>query len=737
MKLLSPLFLTLFINVASSLPPLEDVRAQLSSPDLAIRKQITHELWEAQNEGIDLLKILASDENPEISTRAKLILQNLKFGISPDTSGDLLKRIKKVEEAPPNQRIARLTELLQNKRGLIPALNLLNRWLTHQKSGYQKELTLITHSIFEQRSQWKVVFQMPLSPVTRAALITEIIRQDTPMKNSMVALLAIKNTALVHANLKHFTVKLKDTTPFTLARAAILAGDNALALEILSSEIPHDDDLQFTRAYAFLEHLHGRRPGAYKGLKQVELAVFRARLKGNTKEILRLNDNLGDNHFLRYENLLLANQLTLPSDSDFSTEEALSALHQHFNTPSSTPDVEALSANTLLAWPTLARTLVLIDRPLEAAELLLANSEPRPAINILWRTGHREKALAIAEKQISSSDFRERQKTSLLLAKLYHHDQDHEKARLSFSPLLKSSTEIAPYFKAVVDLGQKLYPRKTLLKMMPSIRNERSYRRRASLASLLPYPKHVCDYWYQHFLEQDPEDSPLNIINKLDTFLKENQNEARKIISLELQKSQKKQKNSNAEPDEALYENALYLKIPEALELAEKKAWRELSVEALLQITSDSDWPLPIRLKALESALTIEPTNLPARYYDHQLNQNLTPLTLEKLTLADPNLALICHRISHLPEPQKQKQLSTAISVSSLKKAATIRAHAELALSSYQQKSPQTAAHHMHLAFCGETAAGIHPPTDISKTLSYLNLYHQARAAQQTDEKRK
>lgn len=729
MKLLFSLILTLLINLAFSLPPIEDVRAQLSSPDLAVRKQITNKLWEAQHESIDLLKTLTSDENPEISIRAKLILQNLKFGISPDTSGDLLKRVKKVEEAAPNQRFARLTELLQDESGLIPALKLLDRWLSHQKLAYQKELTLITESIFEQRSQWKVVFQIPLSPVTRAALITEIIRQDIPMKESMVALLAVKNTALVYANLKHFATELKDTIPLTLARTAILADDTELALEILASEIPQDEDLQFTRAYAFLEHLHGARPGAYKGLKQAELAVFRARLKGDPKEILRLNDNLGDNHFLRYENLLHANQLTLPSDSNFTTNKALSALHQHFGTPSSTPDIEALSANILLGWPTLARTLVLIDSPLEAAELLLSNSKPRPAVNILWQTGHREKALAIAEKQIASKDFRESRKMSLLLAKLYHHDQEHEKARLSFAPLLNASTETAYYFNAAVDLAQKLYPRKTLLEMMPSIGNEKSYQRRASLAALLPYPKDVSDYWYQHFLEHEPEDSPLNIINKLETFLKENQNEARKIISSALAKDHK------TDFDEALYENALYLKIPKALELAEQKAWREPSIEDLLQITSDPDWPLPIRLKALKSALTIEPTNISARYYDHQLNQNLTPLILEKLTLADPYLALTSHHISHLPEPQKQ--LHTAISVSSLKEAATIRAQAQLALSSYQQKSPQATIHHMHLAFCGETAAGIYPPTDINKTLSYLRLYYQARATQETDEAQK
>ncbi|MFT7444478.1 MAG: hypothetical protein ACI9AF_001382, partial [Granulosicoccus sp.] len=710
----------------------EEARALLGSKKTSERNATTLELWKNGTTSLPLLSELADDADPEVANRARFILRRLRMGLQPTSSPDLLQLAVTLEQALPDQRAARLDELLDHHDGAPIALALLDHWAEKELAGPKNLValaSLVTQSLLEQRGRWEDLFTTHLSPPCRAAMIVEVAKQDLPMKPQIIAILAKAQTALVYQKFRQFTKESDQVTLLALARTALIGEDLPLALEILQEGLPTTPDPDLARALAFLEASSGSPATPYEGPWQDELKIFRARLRGDQDEVLRLNQGLKNQQFLRYENHLMVGLLELPSrdedDVPPPAELGLKALHTAFGDLPGEPDIEALSAAVLLDWSVLARTLSLLGSPREASETLSANRQSTSAVNLLWRTNHREEALALAQETLNNFDGKEETKMRITLATLHLEAGEKEEAQKIFEPLLslKMPTEI--YRSKAITLGLQIFSREELLTLAPGLNAKLPYQRASEIAPFLPYPDKVSVTWYELFLVLDPLQSPLSIFKKVEDFLNGDQKEARKITAKSLAESSKK----TLLPSDSLYQNVLFLKLPEALAMVQKAAWYQLSTRDLSGIIRDETWPEETRRAALETALLISPTDIALRWHQLQLTGGGESQALHHLILANPALAL---QLGALTGKRKTLELSAA--VANLKDYRALQCLVILGKSYLKNEQPADAARFLQAALCGEVAAGNQPATLIKATLENLIAYLEARAALADDE---
>lgn len=716
---------------AMAQPSLEEIRALLGSKKTSERNATTLEIWKSGKASLPLLRQLANDEDPEVANRARFVLRRLSMGLKPASSPDLLELAETLEQASPDQRAARLEDLLDHDDGAPIALALLDHWAGKGLAGPKHLVALarlVTQSLLEQRSRWEDIFTTDLSPPCRAAMIVEVAKQDLPMKPQIIAILGKEQTALVYENLRKFADETDQVTLLALARTALISDDLPLALKILQEGLPTTPDADLARALAFLEVSSGSPAIHYEGPWQDELNIFRARLRGDRDEVLRLNQGLKNQQFLRYENHLMVGLLELPSreedDDPPAAELALKALHTSFGDPAGEPDIEALSAAVLIDWSVLARTLTLLGRPGEAAETLSANGQSTSAVNLLWRTNHREEALTLARKTLNNFDGKEETKMRITLTGLHIEAGEKEEARKIFEPLLylKMPTEI--YRSKAISLGSQIFSREELLPLAPGLNAELPYQRASEIGPFLPYPDKVSVTWYELFLALDALQSPLSLFKKVENFLNGDQEEARKIIAQSLAESTKK----TLLPSDSLYQNILYLKLPEALEMVQKAAWYQLSTRDLSGIIRDEAWPKETRQAALMTALSINPTDIALRWYQLQLagggGKDGESQLLHHLILANPALALQLGSLTG-----KRETLKLATAVANLKDHRALQCLVTLGKSYLKNNQPADAARLLQAALCGEVAAGNQPATPIKATLENVIDYLEARAA--------
>ncbi|MGB2454919.1 MAG: hypothetical protein ACPIG7_10030, partial [Akkermansiaceae bacterium] len=393
MKIL--IFLLIIAN-ALALPSFEEAREVLGSRETNRRKALTNEIWRAGREAIPLLQKLAEEENPEVFRRALFVLQRLRMGLEPDSPAELLKLAEALNLAAPESRASKLGELLDYPEGVRVALVFLDGWTADLQMPPEhifKLSELVTRVVLERRSSWEIFLSADLSARCRGALVAALSWQDHPIKLQMIANLASKQTKKVFEMSVTCPDRIASDAYLAMARIATVHGEVPVALQILAAGLHEDSSYDLARAIAFLEVGSDLPPIRYDGNWLHELNLFRARARKDFEEALRLASKPDLNPILAYESNLASGSLTLPTTEGgavFQPSRALAALHQSFSAPPGEPDIEALTSSVLIDWSELARTLMNLACPNEAAEKLSSEGQFLTATSLLWRTNLRE-----------------------------------------------------------------------------------------------------------------------------------------------------------------------------------------------------------------------------------------------------------------------------------------------------------------------------------------------------------
>lgn len=725
------LALFLCTGLAAAVPDIEEARRQLGSQDTKVRESFTIKIWESGRETLPLLRELASDEDPEISNRAGYVLRRLRMGLTPRSPEELLTLAEAVDIAKPEKRRTVLNTLLEHPEGAPVGLVFLDNWASREPGNPERLSALakmVTEALLEQRSYWKTFFTESLSPRCRGFLIAAISQQDLPMKGQMIEILGRKNTKEVYGHSLESTLELNQLAHRRLAGIAVAQGRLSLAAQILAEGFEVAEDPDLARNLAYLESVGQVDPLPHHGRWSDELNLFRARMKGDRAEVLRLARGLKKSPLLEYECNLLAGELSPPHSSKSNLlpgAPTLDPLHTFFGNPADNPDIEALASAVLIDWSTLAKTLAILGQPVEASETLLSNDQASSAVGLLLRTGHREKALKIANDILNGLDEKKQIRMRISLAKLHLENGDKDAAAKVFEPLIFQGIQRDDIRRAALATGLKILPREKILPLATNLLAERPYQRAGSIPVFLPYPGQVSVSWYEYFRKNDPLLPPSVLFKKVENFLNGDRSKAKELIAESVTTSAK----SKLLPNDPLYQHALFLRLPEALSIVEKAAWYQLNTKDLLAIIRDDTWPLDTRKQALKTALQIDPTNISLAWFNLQLNGTGNLENLHLLTLGEAGSALKLGALT-----QKRETLARCIGVSNLKNHATFTVLSVLGKSYLDNNQPGEAVLLLQTALLGEIASGIQPSSSISKTLENLTLLYRAKLAQATDE---
>ena len=720
MKIL--IFLLIIAN-ALALPSFEEACEVLGSRETNRREVLTNEIWSAGREAIPLLQKLAEEENPEVFRRALFVLQRIRMGLEPDSPAELLKLAEAVNLATPEFRASKLAELLDYPQGIKVALVFLDGWSADPQMPPEqvfKLSELVTKVVLERRSSWKIFLSTDVSSRCRGALIAALSWQDHPIKLQMIANLASQQTKEVYEMSITCPDRIASEAYLAMARIATVHGDIPLALQILASGLQQDSSPNFARAIAFLEAGSGLPPIKYNGNWIHELNLFRARAHKDFKGVLRLASKPDLDPILAYESYLVSGSLTLPSTEgsvEIPAGSALASLHQSFGNPPGEPDIEALTSSVLIDWSELARTLMNLACPSEAAEKLSSENQVITATSLLWRTNHRDKALSLSREVLNDPANSLQTRMRLTLASLYVQSGDREKAREFFKEVIRTGIQQDTRLQSALKLGLNFFSREELLQLVPGLTETQAYQRAPSIVGLLPYQSKVSTYWYEFFREKDPSQSPLAIFKSVQYFLTNQREQAEAIIAEQLATSKKL-----LLPTDVIYQQALFLKVPSALKMTKAAAWYQLSIDDLFSIARDSSWDREARKEALATALLIDPSNVVLHWLNMKLNQVELPVPAHLPTLGDPGLAL--QLVAHTRRLETIALISELVDLRDHRglRCLTILGDAHL-----QNGQPGRAARFLQAAICGEIATGPQPATPIESSLDNLARYFKAR----------
>ena len=722
--------LVFFLTISSSLalPPFKEARKILSSAEMNEREALTREIWKEGSNAIPLLKQLSQEENPEVFRRAYFVLQRLRMGLGPASTPELLQLAEAVGQSTPENRSTRLAELIEHPGGVKAAMIFLDGWAEDPRMPAKHIFKLgevFTSAILERRTSWREFLSSNLGARCRGVIIAALSWEDLPMKAQMMAILARKQTQEVFEMAITCPNQIAVEGYVEMARMATIGGDLQLALHILGAGLDQDTNPDLARSIAFLEVGGQVAPLAYEGNWKLQLDIFRARARKDSPAILALSEELEDDLVLAYESNLIAGALTLPSNPDgieFPGIASLEIIHESLSDPPGEPDIEALTSSVLIEWSELARTLLLLAHPLEAAERMASEDQTITATGLLWRTQLREMATELAETELANQDDKLHSRIRLTLASLHLNDGNLDKARVYFEPVIKKGVRLDARRSSALKLGLKLFSKEDLMPLASGLLADHAYQRASSIAGLLPYPYKVATYWYEHFLKEHPDQAPLDILKKVEDFLARDQKSARKIIEKEIISTK-----GRLLPTDALYQQALYLRISGALKIIEDAAWYQLSIQDLLSIIRDESWAAKIRRQALVTALQIDPANSVLHWFDQNLNDRAIPVDLHLPTLATPGLTLQLGALT-----RKRETIALAAELADLRDFQGLRCLSILATSLLNDDKPGEAARLFQTLLCGEIAAGTQPATSIQPSLDNLANYFEARKQSST-----
>ena len=716
------IFLLIIAN-ALALPSFEEAREVLGSRETNRRKALTNEIWRAGREAIPLLQKLAEEENPEVFRRALFVLQRLRMGLEPDSPAELLKLAEALNLAAPESRASKLGELLDYPEGVRVALVFLDGWTADLQMPPEhifKLSELVTRVVLERRSSWEIFLSADLSARCRGALVAALSWQDHPIKLQMIANLASKQTKKVFEMSVTCPDRIASDAYLAMARIATVHGEVPVALQILAAGLHEDSSYDLARAIAFLEVGSDLPPIRYDGNWLHELNLFRARARKDFEEALRLASKPDLNPILAYESNLASGSLTLPTTEGgavFQSSRALAALHQSFSAPPGEPDIEALTSSVLIDWSELARTLMNLACPNEAAEKLSSEGQFLTATSLLWRTNLREKALSLGREALSGPADSLQTRMRLTLASLHFESGDREKARDFFREVITTDIQQDTRLQLALKLGLKFFSREELLPLASGLLANQAYQRAPSIAGLLPYHPKVSTYWYEYFREKDPDQPPLAIFKKVENLLSNQHEQAQSIIAEQLAASTKL-----SLPTDILYQQALFLRVPGALEMIKAASWYQLSIDDLFLIARDDSWDLQARKEALATALLIDPVNVSLHWLNMKLNRVNLPVSSHLPTLGDPGLAL--QLVAHT---RKLETIALVSELVDLRDHRGVRCLTVLGNAYLKSGQPVQAARVLQAAICGEVATGPQPATGIQSSLDNLASYFEAR----------
>jgi tetratricopeptide (TPR) repeat protein len=132
MKFVQATFLYVVYSVtamAATPSPEELARAvkNLGADEFPVREEATRFLWEAGTEAQAMLEKVRDDPDPEVSQRARQLLQYLQFGIRPDMPDKIRDLITRYREAKEDNRHAIIEDLVKAGPVAYPALVALGR----------------------------------------------------------------------------------------------------------------------------------------------------------------------------------------------------------------------------------------------------------------------------------------------------------------------------------------------------------------------------------------------------------------------------------------------------------------------------------------------------------------------------------------------------------------------------------------------------------------------------------
>jgi len=112
---------------------------QLGDPSPAVRERATHKLWLAGAKAETLLDAAAKSNDPEVSSRARLILRDIRSGILPDTSPEIVDLANLYRTGNVNQKEGAANRLA---RCGPPGLHVLLALLKREKDSALRQLLL-------------------------------------------------------------------------------------------------------------------------------------------------------------------------------------------------------------------------------------------------------------------------------------------------------------------------------------------------------------------------------------------------------------------------------------------------------------------------------------------------------------------------------------------------------------------------------------------------------------------
>lgn len=112
---------------------------QLGDPSPAVREHATRQLWLSGAKADPLLDRAVKSSNPEVSSRARLILRNIRSGILPDTSPEIVELANLYRTGNANQKEGAANRLA---RSGPPGLHVLLALLKQEKDTALRQLLL-------------------------------------------------------------------------------------------------------------------------------------------------------------------------------------------------------------------------------------------------------------------------------------------------------------------------------------------------------------------------------------------------------------------------------------------------------------------------------------------------------------------------------------------------------------------------------------------------------------------
>lgn len=713
-------------SLAFALPTLEEASRILSSNETKKRDELTRELWEADSTSLPLLVELMNSDDPEVSRRATFVHQRLKMGLRPDSSPELLALTNSLQRSSPLSREGKLKDLLAIPEGLPVAMALLMQWSEESPLDlklFDQWVSLTTQSLIESRSYWRTFFSLSLKARCRGAFIKCLDDSDMPMAPRMIELLAIGNTSQIFQCATEQAGFSQHSSYEAFARVFILNGEVKKALDLLFQSLPQSDEYLPARQIAFLEQFSKDPPRQYKGLHGPELEVLRSRLPGDDQSRSLGENLLPGSSFLTLEHSLITGSRE-PPGKDLLISDLARTLHlalmSYTDEPSRIPDIESLSATITNEGGRLARALYLLGAHREAAQTLIDHRQKELAIRLLWMTGHENKARDLAGELINGVEERVALSARLTIAELLGRAGKLSEAREIFAPVLKTQTQSEVIRRKSITLGRRLYGREKILELMPDLTSESPYQRGLAMSSLLPYHPSLSAQIFEDFREKSPHLPASQIL----LLTEEHLSQDREQLLVSYQTTLLEKSKAALKTTDPIYQLALFLRSPIALEIIETHSWKNLDTQELERIIIDDEWTMELRQRALAIALQIHPSDPLLRALDYQWNQKGSPELIALLTLGDTQEA---QRIDS--QVKINRALSLTVELCDPNTYSGIQCLHLAAHKAFDRGDLQETVRFFESAVIGELVYGTQPTTGYQSLTQGMVRYLKARAA--------